>query len=79
MKLFVKVTPNAKQNQVVDDNIDLLGNRNLKVKVNQPPEDGKANKAVIEILAKYFEVKKSAIVISSGLTSRNKVIEIDSL
>jgi len=36
----------------------LLGNRNLKVKVNQPPEDGKANKAVIEILAKYFEVKK---------------------
>ena len=79
MKLFVKVTPNAKQNQVVDDNIDLLENRNLKVKVNQPPEDGKANKAVIEILAKYFEVKKSTIVISSGLTSRNKVIEIDSL
>lgn len=79
MKLFVKVTPNAKQNQVVDDNIDLLGNRSLKVKVNQPPEDGKANKAVIEILAKYFEVKKSTVIISSGLTSRNKVIEIDSL
>jgi len=79
MKLFVKVTPNAKQNQVVDDNIDLLGNRNLKVKVNHQPEDGKANKAVIEILAKYFEVKKGTVTISSGLTSRNKVIEIDSL
>lgn len=79
MKLFVKVIPNAKQNELVDDNIDLFGNRNLKVKVNQPPEDGKANKAVIELLGKYFEVKKNTIMISSGLTCRNKIIEINSL
>lgn len=76
MKISVKVIPNAKQNEVVDDAFDLLGARILKVKVNQPPEDGRANKAVIEILADYFKVKKSAIVIITGETSRNKIIEI---
>lgn len=76
MKISVKVIPNAKQNEVVDDAFDLLGARILKVKVNQPPEDGRANKAVIEILADYFKVKKSAIVIVTGETSRNKIIEI---
>ena len=76
MKISVKVIPNAKQNEVVDDAFDLLGARILKVKVNQPPEDGRANKAVIEILADYFKVKKSAVVIVTGETSRNKIIEI---
>jgi hypothetical protein len=76
MKISVKVIPNAKQNEVVDDAFDLLGARILKVKVNQPPEDGKANKAVIELLAEYFKVRKSAISIIAGETSRNKIIEI---
>jgi uncharacterized protein len=76
MKISVKVIPNAKQHEVVDDVFDLLGARILKVKVNQPPEDGRANKAVIEILADYFKVKKSAVSIISGETSRNKIIEI---
>ena len=77
MKLFVKVIPNSKENKVVEDITDLLGARNLKVKVNKPPEDGKANKAVIELLAKYFNVRKNAVNIVVGLTSRNKVIEVD--
>lgn len=76
MKISVKVIPNTKQNEVVDDSVDLLGARILKVKVNQPPEDGKANKAVIELLSEYFKVRKSAISIIAGETSRNKIIEI---
>ena len=73
MKLLIKVIPNAKQNAVVEDFIDLLGQRILKIKTTQPPEDGKANKAVIEILAQYFAVKKNSIELISGATSRNKV------
>ncbi len=76
MKISVKVIPNAKQNEVVDDAFDLLGARILKVKVNQPPEDGKANKAVVELLAEYFKVRKNAVSIIAGETSRNKIIEI---
>jgi uncharacterized protein (TIGR00251 family) len=41
------------------------------------PVDGKANKELIEILAKRFDVSKSQIRIKSGLSSRNKLVEID--
>ncbi len=79
MKVSVKVIPNAKQNAVVECVVDLLGVRSLKIKVNQVPEDGKANKAVIELLADYFEVKKSEVRVITGATSKNKIIEIDGI
>ncbi len=77
MKISIKVITNAKQNEVVQDFVDLAGVRMLKVRVNQPPEEGRANKAVIELLAKHFKVKKNAVDIISGETSRNKIVEIN--
>lgn len=44
--------------------------------MREPAVDGKANKAVIALLADYFEVSKSQVKITGGLTSRNKIIEI---
>lgn len=76
MKISIKVIPNAKQNEIAEDGFDDAGARILKIRVNQPPEDGKANKAAIEVLAKYLKVKKSAVSIISGETSRNKIVEI---
>ncbi len=76
MKISIKVIPNAKQNEIAEDGFDDAGARILKIRVNQPPEDGKANKAAIELLAKYLKVKKSAVSIISGETSRNKIVEI---
>ncbi|OGC23760.1 YggU family protein [candidate division WOR-1 bacterium RIFOXYB2_FULL_42_35] len=70
-KLTIKVIPNAKKNQI----IEAAGQ--LKVKVTAPAVDGKANKALIELLAKHFKVKKNAISIIQGQTSRNKVVTID--
>lgn len=48
----------------------------LKIRVTVPPEGGKANKAVIELLSKALKVPKSSIEIVRGDTSRNKVIFI---
>jgi len=79
VKIVVKVIPCAKKNEITEDLIDLFGKRCLKVKVNQPPEDGKANKAVIEVLAEYFNVKKGQVKIISGETSGNKIINIDGI
>lgn len=53
------------------------GQEQYKIWVNAPPEDGKANKAVIELLADYLEISKSKINIVGGLTNRNKIVEID--
>lgn len=63
--------PNSKKPRIEKD---LLGV--LHVYVNQPPLDGKANKAVIDALTEYFEVKKNSVLLLSGEKSKNKVFEI---
>ncbi|QQS43895.1 DUF167 domain-containing protein [Candidatus Roizmanbacteria bacterium] len=67
----VKVIPKAKISgisQVTDV---------LKVKVHAPAEKGKANREVIEILAEYFSVAKSAVILLEGETSSHKVFRIE--
>jgi len=71
MKVNVKVIPNAKRNEVSQEG------EKLKVRVAAPALDGRANKAVIEILAEFFNVKKSKIKIIKGEKSREKIIGIN--
>lgn len=76
MKISIKVITYAKKSEVVGDDIDLLGVRILRVKISQPPEDGKANKALIELLADYLKIKKNLITIIAGEKSTHKIVEI---
>ena len=67
----VRVSPHAKQSQVLEkDGV-------LHVYTNVAPEKGKANNAVIELLAEYLKVPKTSISIIRGLSGRTKVIKID--
>lgn len=66
----VRVTPHAKQNKVIEnDGV-------LRVYTTTAPEKGRANDAVIELLAEYFDVPKSKIKILKGLTGRDKIVTI---
>ncbi|MCX6762658.1 MAG: DUF167 domain-containing protein [Candidatus Moranbacteria bacterium] len=47
-----------------------------KVKVTAPPEKGKANVSVVELLADYFGVSKSSVNIVGGKSTRMKIIDI---
>ncbi len=77
-KISVKVTPKASRNKIVPYMLpDEKGNDFYKIYITAPAEDGKANKAVIDALADYYDIAKSKISIISGLTSRTKIIEID--
>jgi uncharacterized protein len=72
MKLHIKVIPSSSKDCIagwLDDT--------LKVKVKAPPEKGKANKAVINVLEKSLDLAKGSIHITSGTTSCRKVIEIN--
>ena len=69
-KITIKVIPNAKKSRIV------LEGELFKVYVNAPAVDNKANKAVIEILAEHFNVRKSAVKIVRGEKAREKVVEI---
>ena len=76
LDLYLRVTPNASQDEVVglvkrDD-----GAERLQVRVRAVPDKGKANKAVIQLLAKQFGIPKSKLEIVSGAQSRQKVARI---
>ena len=48
----------------------------LVVGIKALPKKGKANQELVKKLANYYEVDESKVKIISGLSSRNKVIEI---
>jgi uncharacterized protein (TIGR00251 family) len=48
----------------------------LKAQVTAPAEDGKANAAVVELLADTWRLPKSAFAVTRGATSRDKLISI---
>jgi uncharacterized protein (TIGR00251 family) len=54
------------------------GREHLKARVSVPPEDGKANAALIALLAKALGVPKSAIQIVAGQSARLKTVAIRS-
>jgi uncharacterized protein len=49
----------------------------IKVRLAAPPQDGKANAALIEFLAQYYGVPRRNVRITSGLKSRQKRVVID--
>jgi len=70
MKINVRVTPKAKQNKVV------VEADRLKVYLTAPPVEGKANQALIDLLAEYYGVRRSQIRIITGQKGRDKVVEV---
>ncbi len=70
-EIVVRVTPNASREQVTLD-----GSR-FVIRVTCVPEDGKANKAVIKLLAKALGVAPTRLVLIRGMTGRDKVFRLD--
>lgn len=64
----VRVIPKARKNDVME----FAGG--FKVYLTAPPAEGKANKALLEVLARHLNLKKSQLNIIKGEKSRNKVI-----
>jgi uncharacterized protein len=71
MKTQVIAHPNSKKPRIEKD---LIGA--LHVYVSAPPLEGKANKAIIEALAKYYKVKKQQVCLLSGAKAKKKTFEI---
>ncbi len=72
----VSVVANSSANKIVSDETDLFGFRSIKAKVNLPRENGKANNALVNLLAEYFAVKPRQIKIISGKLLPKKIIEV---
>lgn len=72
MKIQVRVKPRSKTEDVTKE----MDGSVYIVRVKEPPVEGKANRAVLKLLAKHFGVPESRLRIVSGLSGKNKVVEV---
>ena len=76
LALAVRLTPKGGRDAIEGWTSAADGKRRLKARVSASPQDGKANVALIALLARFFAVPKSAVAIASGAASRYKNVEI---
>ena len=79
MRLAVRLTPKAATEGVDGWGVDEKGRPVLKVRVRAAPIEGKANVALIALMAKLLDVPKSRIRLIGGDTARQKTLEIEGL
>ncbi|CAN7510083.1 DUF167 domain-containing protein [Rhizobium sp. LjRoot258] len=77
ISLAVRLTPNGGRDAIDRVDTDAEGKSHLKARVTAVPEKGKANKALIALVAKSLGVAKSSISLASGDTSRKKTLRIE--
>jgi len=70
----VKVHPRAKRNAITGE----VGEA-LKIALTAPPVEGRANEAVIELLAEVLRVPRGSVSIAAGQSSRSKVMRVRGL
>ncbi|UJW75244.1 DUF167 domain-containing protein [Rhizobium sp. SL42] len=75
--LAIRLTPNRGRDVLEGADISADGQVYLKARVTAVPEKGKANKALIALVAKALRCPKSSIAVISGDTSRQKILRID--
>lgn len=76
LSLFVRVTPNAVRDVIEGVETRDDGQMVLRVRVKAVADKGRANAAVVGLLARSLGVPKSAVTIAGGETARNKTLAI---
>ena len=70
-EIKIRVIPNTKRPEIIE-----LNDGTLKIKLKSPAHEGRANKELISVLSKHYNISKSNIKIIFGKKSRNKTIEL---
>ncbi len=71
MKIFIKAKPAS-----YEEKVEKIDGSHYLVCVTEPPQNGLANRGIVRVLAEYFKVSQSRVVIKKGFTGKNKIIEI---
>jgi len=73
-RISVTVSPGAARTELVGRHGD-----SWKARIAAPPERGRANDALVELLSSALDMPRSSVRIVSGLTAKAKVVEVDGL
>lgn len=71
----VRVRPGARADRL----LGRLADGTLKLEVREPPEGGRANEAVVELIAALLGIRSGQVAVVRGRTSRGKLVEVDGL
>ena len=74
-RLQVRVRPGARRNEVTS----FMADGTLKVSVSAPPEEGRANRALIALLAETLGVSERQVRLTKGAGSRSKTVEVEGI
>jgi len=76
VSVAVRLTPKARATRIQGVVAAADGTRALKAAVTAPPEKGKANAALLALLAKAWRVPKSSLALTAGAGDRRKVVHV---
>lgn len=71
VRLSVQITPNARRSEVGE-----VVEGVLRIRLQAPPVDGKANEALLRFLADELGLPRNAFTLVAGHTSRRKIVEV---
>lgn len=71
----VRVQPGARRNALTGR----LASGEWKLAVTAPPEDGRANDAVVELMAELLGVKRRQVSVARGHSSRGKTLTVEGI
>lgn len=71
IRIVVQVSPNAKKSEIASSEGDTL-----RIRLQAPPVDGKANEALVQFIAKKLRTPRKNITITHGLSSKRKLLDI---
>jgi uncharacterized protein len=76
LRIAVKVTPGARTSGVVGVEVDATGESRLVVRVAAPPAEGRANVALVKLLARRWGLAPRDLALVSGAGGRRKVVQV---
>jgi hypothetical protein len=76
LSVDLQVTAGAKADRVEGVELQGDGTAVLRVRLKAPPTDGKANQALVKLLAKRWGLARSAVTLAAGATARRKRLHL---
>jgi uncharacterized protein len=76
LRVAIRLTPRARSDRLVEVVATAEGRRTIKATVTAPAQDGEANEALLQLLARAWRLPRRDLSISAGATSRNKIVRV---
>ncbi|MBK1667455.1 hypothetical protein CKO28_05345 [Rhodovibrio sodomensis] len=76
LRVDLQVTPGAKADRVGGVEVLADGTPVLRVRLKAPPADGKANQALVRLLAKRWGLARSDVTLVAGTAARRKRVHL---